>query len=123
MHPTDTPPTIDERFSAFHAANPHIYAKLVELTREAHAAGHERFGIRTIWEVLRWKLMVRTNRPADDFKLNDHYTSRYVRLIQAQEPDLATMFETRELRSVSRTHTGDEESDSHEPKVQLDLFE
>jgi hypothetical protein len=86
------------RFEMFHADNPQVYAKLVELSRTAKRAGHERLGIRTLWERLRWffKIEVRSD---DDFKLNDHYTSYYSRLIMQREPDLAGFFEIRE-----RTH-------------------
>ena len=35
-----------------------------------------------------------------DFALNDHYRSRYARLIMEQEEDLRDLFEVRELRNV-----------------------
>ena len=37
--------------------------------------------------------------PGSDFKLNDHYHSRYARLVMAKEADLREMFDVRELRS------------------------
>ena len=56
-------------------------------------------GIRTLWEVLRWRLTVEVEHAPDDFRLNDHLTSRYARLVMEQEPDLVGVFELRELRS------------------------
>lgn len=93
--------SIQERFEAFHRANPWVYDSLVELARELRAQGHRKLGINMLWEVTRWRLYRST--PAADlnsaFKFNDHYPSRYVRLITASEPDLADSFEVRRLRA------------------------
>ena len=91
--------TIQERFLRFHADNPHVYDHLVRIIREAQAGGVERLGIGMLWEVLRWKVLLRTVRVEGDFKLNDHYRSRYARMIMQNEPDLADIFETRGLRA------------------------
>lgn len=53
-----------------------------------------------IWEVMRWQMFLATKDPSG-FKLNDHYTSRYARLIMKQEPDLDGLFELRALRTPS----------------------
>jgi hypothetical protein len=92
-------PTIEERFAAFHAANPDVYDELVRLARRARARGHRRMGIELCFGALRWNRLMQTTGERG-FKLNDHSTSRYSRLIQEQEPDLAGFFETRELRSA-----------------------
>jgi hypothetical protein len=34
------------------------------------------------------------------FKLNDHFTSRYARLLMQREPDLYGLFETRAVRAA-----------------------
>ncbi len=86
------------RFDTFHQANPHVYVELVRLAREAKDRG-KRVGIRMLWEILRWNLTV-IHDAADDFKLNDHYHSRYARLIMKQEADLTGSFELRELKST-----------------------
>jgi lipopolysaccharide/colanic/teichoic acid biosynthesis glycosyltransferase len=89
--------TIQQRFWAFHEAHPEVYAELVRLAREARDQRLDRrYGIRTLWEVMRWNLRMEWN---DAHKLNDHYTSRYARMIAEREPDLAGMFETRSLRA------------------------
>lgn len=83
-----------ERFEKFHADNPLVYQTLVKLAREWVAEhGSKKLGIRVIWEVARWEI-IKSTRNAD-YKLNDHLTSYYARLIMAQEPDLADVFETR----------------------------
>jgi hypothetical protein len=92
--------SIEKRFAEFHAANPDVYAELVTIVRRAKALGHKRLGIRMVWEVMRWDRLInpRPNTP-DDFKLNDHFHSRYARLLMEREPDLAGVFELRELRA------------------------
>ena len=89
--------SLEEKWWAFHVANPHVYATLVMLARQAVAAGQRRLGMKALWERMRWELMitVSTSQP----KLNNNWTSRYARLIQEREPDLAGLFETRRLRS------------------------
>lgn len=90
--------TIQARFLRFHARNPQVYRALVRLARDLLARGKERLGIGMLWEVLRWQTMIQS---VDDgeFKLNDHYRSRYARLIMRQEPDLSDVFEVRRLRA------------------------
>jgi hypothetical protein len=89
----------DREFLAFHAANPKVYQELVRLARVAAGRGYRRLGVRMIWEVTRWNLMIQTNDPHSDFKLNDHYHSRYARLVMARESDLNDIFELRQLKS------------------------
>jgi hypothetical protein len=87
----------DRSFEAFHAANPRVYELLVHFARIALAAGRQKIGVRVLWERMRWETWITTT--GGEFKLNDHYHSRYARLIMATEPDLADVFRTRELRS------------------------
>lgn len=89
--------TIDERFQAFHAANPHVYDELVRLARRAKRAGATKIGIGMLFEVLRWRRTMATG--GDDFKLNNVLRSRYARTIMECEHDLAGIFETRELHA------------------------
>lgn len=90
--------TIDEDFRAFHEANPHVYHTLLRLTREAYDRGVERIGVRMLWEVMRWEMTLST-QSRDEFKLNDHYTSRYVRMLMREHPEFAHLFKTRMLRT------------------------
>lgn len=92
------PDPIDARFLEFHHGNPHIYRQLVDLSRQWRDAGHEKCSIDMLFHLLRWEYGVQTHT-SDGFRLNDHFTSRYARLIAANEPDLAHLFSTRTLRS------------------------
>ncbi len=91
--------SIDERFFVFHHNNPHVYDELVVLARQLHGRGYRRIGIELLFGVLRWRSMMRTTADEFGFKLNDHFTSRYARLIRAANPDLDGIFATREIRT------------------------
>jgi hypothetical protein len=88
---------LDRRFSEFHAENPHVYEKLVQLARQAVARGRTRTGIGMLFEVVRWHVYLETNDP--DWKMNNSYRSRYARLIMEQEKGLEDLFELRELKT------------------------
>lgn len=94
------PMTIQERFERFHDKHPDVYMDIVRLARNWRCHGSDRWGIEAAFAVLRWEhRMAGLPDPDEEYKLNDHYTSRYARLIMANEPDLEGIFETRELRS------------------------
>lgn len=87
-----------DAFVEFNHENPHVYDRLVELTREWVAAGHERCAIGMLWEVLRWRSGLDVEQ-VGEFKLNDHFRSLYVRMMMDLEPDLDGVFEVRALRA------------------------
>lgn len=91
--------TIDERFRDFHTQNGWVYRQLEAMTTELVAAGQRRVGMKMLVEVLRWRYFRQTFDPSSPFRLNNDYTSRYSRLLIADHPEWADVFETRELRS------------------------
>jgi hypothetical protein len=86
----------EERFYKFHAENPEIYVELVRRATALIARGLFNFGVRLLWESMRFDYMISTARGRDDFKLNDHAAPFYARLIMVREPHLADVFELRE---------------------------
>jgi hypothetical protein len=96
---SNNPDSISWRFLEFHRQNPQVYAELVRLVRVALGRGRKKIGIKMLWEVVRWNLWLRTDAESDGFKMNNNYHSRYARLIMKNEPDLAGVFEVRELKS------------------------
>ena len=90
--------TIQERFDRFHAANPWVLRRLIELAEEAREHGATRVGVGHLFEVLRWRHRMATHDDAA-WKLNNDYRSRYARLIQEQRPDLGQLIELRRLRA------------------------
>ena len=93
--------TIQQRFEQFHLDNPWVYSTLAQMIEELRAKGIERWGMKSLWEVLRWRIAIGQVRVVGDadFKLNNDYTSRYARLLIQNSPEFATMFELRELRA------------------------
>lgn len=83
-----------ESFERYHEDNPKVYRLLVSLARGYKSAGRTRFGIRRLWELLRWEMIVERDA-ADDFRLNNNHLAYYSRLIMEREPDLAGFFQTR----------------------------
>lgn len=87
----DTPA---ERFEAFHAANPRVYHVLLRLAREwTTRTGLHKLGIKTLYERARWEIAIATSDP--HYKLNNNHTAWYARLLMAENPDLAGMFDLR----------------------------
>ena len=87
---------LEDRFQVFHADHPDVYDELVNLAYDALVAGHQRYSIATLVEVVRWNR--HTSGPdAAGFKINNSYRSRYARLIMEREPALDGFFETRTL--------------------------
>lgn len=90
--------TTAERFEQFHAENPAVYRVLCRLAREWIArTGRHQLAIATLVERARWEILLATNDP--DYKINNNFRSYYARLLMAQEPDLADLFELR--RSIA----------------------
>lgn len=90
-------PSIEDAWREFHAANPHVYNRLVILSRQLVRRGHKRIGIGMLFEVLRWEHAMTTT--GDAFKLNNNYRALYAREIMRREGDLDGVFATRELRA------------------------
>ena len=92
--------SIQERFEDFDRLNPWVYTRLVDLTYQWVARRPDRrVGIDLFFAVLRWEYAMATNDPNGDFKLNDHYRSRYARKIMGEHPGLGDVFETRKLKT------------------------
>jgi hypothetical protein len=91
-------PTTEQRFADFHEANPLVYSELVKAARQfRQQTGRQRCGMSLLFGRVRWVLSLQTK--GDVFRLNNDYLPFYSRLVMAQEPDLAGMFDTR--RSVA----------------------
>lgn len=92
--------SIDTRFQRFHERHPEVYDGIVKLCRQWLVRGRDRWAVEAAFAVLRWQRRI-AGLPDDaaTYKLNDHYTSRYARLIMDREPDLDGIFELRRLRA------------------------
>lgn len=92
--------TIQDRFEEFHRLNPWVYETLERLAADWIGRGRKRIGIRMLWEVMRWQHGRTTRDPSSEFKANDHYHSRYVRMLIDRHPEWSECFELRTLKSA-----------------------
>lgn len=91
-----------EEFERFHRENPHVYEHLERLAFRLRNRGVERWGIKSLWETLRYEMAINTNEPIGAYKLNNNLTASYARALMERNPDdLAGFFEIRERRSVA----------------------
>lgn len=88
---------IEAAFKKFHKENPNVLDELAELARKLQLRGHKRYGIKGLFEVLRYRRNLKT--VGDEFKLNNNYTALYAREIMWKFPSLDGFFELRERRS------------------------
>ena len=82
-------------FAQFHRANPHVYQGLCRLALKVKRAGHQHYGIKALFEVLRYEYAL-TTISDDGLKLNNNYTALYARMLMKQEPELDGFFNLRE---------------------------
>src|ERR1041385_8331799 len=102
-----------DKFDHFHAANPHIYDMLVELSRKMKAKKTmKQWSVYAAYELVRYQWNPHT-RSFDDYKLPNEYRPYYSRLIMEQEKDLAGFFRTK----------GDQTQSDEETMPLLALFE
>lgn len=98
-HPTTgrSDSSIQERFEEFHALNPWVYRELERMTAECVRMGWKRVGIGMLFELLRYRYGEATR--GDEFRLNNNFRSRYVRLLVGDHEDWRHLFEVRALRA------------------------
>lgn len=90
--------TIEDRFEVFDRDNPQVFTALRGIALDLRARGVEKFGIRVIWERLRWLSWFKTTGDLE-YKLNDHYHALYARKLMGEVPELRGFFHTRERRA------------------------
>lgn len=88
--------TLEERFWAFHAANPTVYNLLRSLALDLKRRGRERYGIGGLFEVLRWQYAFHTT--GEEFKLSNNHRAFYARLLMEREAELDGFFVLRPQR-------------------------
>lgn len=96
------PDRIERDFWAFHIANPHVYAELREHALALRHRGRSHYGIKALFEVVRFHRALDTTDKCSEWKLNNSYTALYARLLMANEPELRDFFRTRVRRAPHR---------------------
>lgn len=90
----DYPSAMEEAFYAFHEQNPRVYELIIQFARQKKSQGFAHYGIKSIWERVRWEMPITTE--GDEFKLNNNYTAFYARMVMRDCPDLRGFFRTRQ---------------------------
>jgi hypothetical protein len=85
---------VTRKFWEFHNHNPDVYHRLRDMARQLKRAGHQHYGIRGLFEVLRWEHAIKTF--GSEFKLNNNYTALYARALMLWEDDLWGFFRLRD---------------------------
>ena len=88
---------LDILFAEYHAKNPQVFELFKKFSRQVRDAGHKHFGAKAIMERIRWEAALQTNDP-DGFKVNNNFTSRYVRLLEKECPEFQGFFRKRALK-------------------------
>ena len=91
--------TISEQFEAFHAANPHVMDILRAMALDLAHKGYKHFGLKMLWEVLRYQYAIGTVQGDDPYRFNNNLTSRYAHKLVELEPSLRELIELRELKA------------------------
>lgn len=96
--PSRTRQTPQDRFKAFHRANPGVWALFRQFAHEAKQAGQTRFSADAILHRIRWHVRIET-RSSDGRKINNDFAAYYARMLMADEPEFAGFFELRTTRA------------------------
>ena len=91
------PITIQEAFEAFHQEHPEVLLYLVNYSFELLRKGFAYYGIKSIYERVRWHIQV--EKGDREFKLPNNFHSRYARLIMRLYPELEGFFKLCSLRT------------------------
>ena len=83
------------RWWRWRCEHPAVELHLYALVMQAKAHGFAWYGLKALWEVLRWHFAF---EKTEEFKCANAYTSRYARFLMWKHPNLAGFFHTAELR-------------------------
>jgi len=98
----DNRPPINEHeayFREFHAANPHVYDLVEKLVMEKIASGRPRYGMKSIFEIIRWDYPVNTT--GGSYKLKNALAPYYTRLFNKLNPEVEGFLTIAPIRKVT----------------------
>ena len=88
---------IEQAASVYAHANPKVWALFVRFTFQLIHAGRSHYSAKAVFERIRWHVAIDTE--ADDFKINNNYTSVFARWFHRQYPAHDGFFRLRERPS------------------------
>lgn len=96
--------TVEAKFEAFHAANPHVYSLFKRFAYEAFKAGATKISSKLIIERIRWETTISTTgagwhvAAGKKFLIDNRFTPWYARKFCTDFPHLAARLELRCIR-------------------------
>lgn len=90
--------TLEQRFQAFHRANPWVYTAMVKLTDRYVATGAKRVSVKMLAEVIRFEYGA--TRGGEPYRLNNSHTALYARLLLQDHPEWDGLIELRQRRAA-----------------------
>lgn len=97
--------SVEDKFNAFDAANPHVYSLYKRFAYELLNAGLPKLSSKLIIERIRWERAISTTGAGWNvhgkkaFLIDNRFTCWYARKFIKQFPRLASRFELREIRT------------------------
>jgi hypothetical protein len=89
-------PKLVNRFSKYHNEHPEVWDNFKKYAAEMRATGRRRYSAWAIINRIRWDHdMAKT----EEFKISNDYIALYARIAIHLEPELATFFVTRPMKS------------------------
>jgi len=95
----EEPDRIERDFWAFHVSNPRVYEELRNHALELRRRGRSHYGIKALFEVVRFHRALDTTDKCAEWRLNNNHTALYARMLMANEPELGDFFRTRIRRA------------------------
>lgn len=84
-----------DKWVRFHDQNRHVWELFEKRALEMIATGRKHYGARTIMEVARHDINLRT-KSDDEFKINNNHIPYYARLFREVHPEYSEFFKIRE---------------------------
>lgn len=76
-----------------------VVAAVRDAALRLRGRGFRHYGVAALFEAARYTYALRVGPDADGFRLNNNWRSRLARDLMAEHPELAGMFELRELKA------------------------
>lgn len=90
--------SIQERFERWIQDNPRVWELFKRFAEDRLRAGFTKYSADAILARVRWEVSLPDTVREGGFKLNDHYTSRLARKLQAEDERFKDFFELRQLQ-------------------------
>lgn len=90
---SDLAPHIVDAFVSYHRENPKVYELFKRFACEAKTSGRRHYGAKALMEKIRWHIEIEQK---GEFKINNSFTSAYVRALITEDPSFKDFFQTRQ---------------------------